>query len=795
MTDLERALSSFRNDPSLEGNICRWEVVPPKPARYAPFPTGVPQELVSLLQRRGIDRLYSHQADCVDRVLSGQHVVVVTPTASGKTLCYNIPVLSSIFKDPEARALYLFPTKALAQDQLADIHDVIEDSGRSIKTFTYDGDTPQQARKAIRTAGHVVITNPDMLHTAILPHHTKWVKLFSNLKYIVIDELHYYRGVFGSHFANVIRRLHRICEFYGSSPQVIASSATIANPKELAETLVERHFHLVAESGAPQGERHLLFYNPPVVNRQLGIRRSAMLEAKRIARPLLGAGVQTIVFTRSRTSTEILLTYLQELAGERRSGPKSRPPAPGQIRGYRGGYLPRERREIEKGLRDGAIRAVVSTNALELGIDIGNLDACVMVGYPGSVSSTWQQVGRAGRRTGVSAAVLIASSSPLDQYIVSQPGYFFGASPEQGLANPNNMVIMANHVKCAAYELPFMEGELFGSADPGAALELLAEEHIVHKLGNRWYWMSESFPAEDISLRSATAENFVIVDITRTGQPLIIGEVDRISAPTLVHEEAIYIHQGQLYQVEKLDYAEKKAFVKQVGVDYYTDANLAVDLQVLQVDSPPPPGQSCDTGADYGQSNSQQLGLRRDYGNVLVTAIATMFKKIKFHTHENIGSGPINLPEEQMHTDAYWLSLGDDVCAQLSSDEVEEGLVGLANIMANLAPVHLLCEPGDIRPVIQVRSPFTGRPTIYFYERYPGGVGLSQRLYTLHHRLLKTAQAHVKSCPCQEGCPSCVGPINEIGPSGKSAAARILTFLGNHQSEQEARLESATTAH
>src|SRR5438874_7591967 len=452
--------------------------LPAVAASHAPFPDQTDDRLRRALAARGIEQLYTHQAEAFEHALAGRNVVTITPTASGKTLCYNAPVLDAILKDPSTRALYLFPTKALAQDQLAELHALAElvsgDSGAPIGVFTYDGDTPSDARRAIRGKAHVVLSNPDMLHSGILPHHPRWAKLFENLRYVIIDELHAYRGVFGSHLANVLRRLRRICAHYGSRPVFLCSSATIANPRELAERLTEQPFELVDKSGAPRGEKCFVFVNPPVVNHQLGIRRSYLGESRRIASEFLKRNLQLIVFAQSRLSTEILTTYLKDDFD-------GIPGAPERIRGYRGGYLPNRRREIERGLREGQVRAVVATNALELGIDIGTLDACVMAGYPGTIASTWQRAGRAGRRTGRSAAVMVASSAPLDQFIVRHPSYFFDASPERALIDPDNLHILVDHIKCAAFELPFTTREEFGRHDLQEILGVLGEQGLVHR--------------------------------------------------------------------------------------------------------------------------------------------------------------------------------------------------------------------------------------------------------------------------------------------------------------------------
>src|SRR6202050_514382 len=552
--------------------------IPAREAQLVPMPGWVRPELAAAYGCKGIQELYSHQAAAAKLARSGKDFVVITPTASGKTLCYNLPVLNTILEDADTRALYLFPTKALAQDQLAELHDLSSRLDDCLGVFTYDGDTPSDARKAIRERGHIILTNPDMLHTGILPHHTKWTRVFENLKYVVLDELHTYRGVFGSHLANVFRRLARIAEFYGGKPQFICSSATIANPGELARQLIERPVEVVEENGAPAAEKLFVFYNPPMVNRKLGIRRSYLHRSTRVAKELLARKLQTIVFANSRLHTEVLLTYLQQA---NRPGPGE----PEPIRGYRGGYLPGERREIERGLRDGRIRGVVATSALELGIDIGSLDASVMAGYAGSIASTWQRAGRAGRRSGTSCAVMVASSAPLDQFIVQHPDYFFGRSPEHAYVQPDNLEILVNHLKCAAFELPLAPDEHFGDVNLQALCERLTEAGFLHRSGGNWHWVQEAYPADTVSLRSVTSDNFVIIHVTgeNEGEPEVIGEVDFSSALTTVHPKAIYIHQGQQYHVERLDFEQRKAYVKRVNVDYFTDAIRYTQVRGLEI--------------------------------------------------------------------------------------------------------------------------------------------------------------------------------------------------------------------
>src|SRR6266446_2581048 len=552
--------------------------IPAREANFAPMPDWVRVDLAAVYGEKGVGQLYSHQAAAAAAVHTGRNTVVVTPTASGKTLCYNLPVLNAVLENPDTRALYLFPTKALAQDQLSELHDLSARLDHRFGVFTYDGDTPADARKAIRERGHIVLSNPDMLHTGILPHHTRWQRLFENLRYVVLDELHTYRGVFGSHLANVLRRLRRIARFYGSDPQFICSSATIANPGELASRLAETEFEVIEENGAPAGEKFFIFYNPPVVNRFLGIRRSYINETSRVAQEFLKHDLQTLVFANSRLNTEVLLTYLQQA----NPMPPGQPPA---IRGYRGGYLPGERREIERGLREGRIRGVVSTNALELGIDVGSLDATVMAGYPGTIASTWQRAGRAGRRSGSSCAVLVASSAPLDQFIVRHPDYFFGNTPEHAYIQPDNLEVLVNHLKCAAFELPISPDEQFGNVNLPQLCEQLGEAGFLHKSGGDWHWIDEAYPADTISLRSVTSDNFVIIDTTGEdkGKPEVIGEVDFSSALTTVHPKAIYIHQGQQYHVEHLDFKERKSYVKLFDEDYYTDAIRYTQVRVLEI--------------------------------------------------------------------------------------------------------------------------------------------------------------------------------------------------------------------
>ena len=722
---------------------------------FQDIPVSVDIRLRDALKRRGIERLYTHQAEAFEQIEAGKNTVIVTPTASGKTLCYNLPVLNLLLREPEARAMYLFPTKALAEDQLHGFQATADELGAEIRAFTYDGDTPQDARKAIRSRANVVFTNPDMLHSGILPHHTRWAKVFENLRYVVIDELHYYRGVYGSHLANILRRLKRLCSFYGASPQFICSSATIANPRELAEALAEAPFTLVDRNGSPAGEKYFIFYNPPVVNWHLGIRRSYINETRRLAVELIGRGQQTLVFANNRLATEILLTYLRDACG--------RGPLPDDsICGYRSGYLPRERREAERRLRDGEIRGVVATNALELGIDIGSLDAVVMAGYPGTIASTWQRAGRAGRRQSASAAVLVASSAPLDQFIIEHPEYFFGQSPEHACINADNLEILLAHLKCASFELPLADGERFGPHDTADLCRFLEEAGFLHHAGGAWHWTSQSYPADAISLRAVTSDNFVVVDIT--AEPVVIAEVSFPAALTSLHEKAIYLHEARQYHVERFDYAERKAYVRQVECDYFTDAIDYTQVKILR---------------EFESSSLN--GAQRAHGDVRVNRQIVGFKKIKFYTLENVGAGKLSMPEQEMHTTSFWLRFPAEFLGRfedLTPTEKQNGLTGLGNALRSMAALRLMCDPRDLGVALGTSPPpAVFKPDLYLYDNYPGGVGQSAPLYEMTGRLLRDTAELLARCPCGDGCPSCVGPVGEIGERGKYAAMRILSAL------------------
>ncbi|MFL5712062.1 MAG: DEAD/DEAH box helicase [Chloroflexota bacterium] len=751
--DTGAVLSRLLEEPSLARGVVHHAVLPARPPDFEDFPDWLDPRIVAGLAGRGISRPYTHQAEAIEAVHGRSDVVVVTPTASGKSLCYSVPILQAIAEDPAARALLLFPTKALGQDQVAEIGELAAASKLHVSASTYDGDTPAPIRSAVRAAGQVVVTNPDMLHSAILPHHTKWFQLFEQLRFIVIDELHTYRGVFGSHVANVLRRLLRICAHYGSKPVIVCCSATIGNPAELAGMLTGRPARLIDRNGAPAGERHVVLVDPPILHPESGARGSSATLAQRWALPFLRAGRQTIVFGRSRVAVEILLTGLRESLRES-YGPRSK------VRGYRGGYLPTERRSIEHGLRDGEILGVVATNALELGVDIGRLDVSILAGYPGSVAATWQQFGRAGRRQGTSVAVLVASGAAVDQYVIHHPEFLLEGTPEEARCDPDNLHVLLAHLRAATFELPFEPGEVFGPAPADDLLAFLGESgHVRQASDGRWYWSSENFPASEISLRTAAPENVVIIDTT-PDRPRVLGEVDLFSAQVLVHERAIYIHESVQYYVDRLEWHERKAYVHRIDVDHYTYANRAVTLKPLDVFADAP-----------------ATGGRRIHGEVMVASLVTLFKKLKFVTDENVGWGPIDLPELELQTTAYWLT-ADASRDRWRRDELDVALLGAGRAIQTVAAIALMVDPRDLGLVTQVRSPHSEQPTIYLYEAVPGGIGLAERLWDRHDELLAGAADLIASCGCDAGCPACTGPRLEPEVDARALALRLLAELG-----------------
>ncbi|MDR1318621.1 MAG: DEAD/DEAH box helicase [Treponema sp.] len=783
--NLEKILES----PEFAPNIVVNRLLPAAEGAYVPFPEDLDPRIAASLRRRGIDRLYTHQAAVWEQVRAGKNVVVVTPTASGKTLCYNLPSLEALLEDENSRCLYLFPTKALSQDQQSELNEIVGSEaggfpGLPVKISTYDGDTPGSLRMSARDTGRIIISNPDMLHAGILPNHPKWIKFFSRLKYVVIDEAHAYRGVLGSHVANVIRRLRRIAAFYGALPQFILCSATIGNPGELAEALIGLPVTLIDNNGAPRGEKRIILYNPPLVDSVQGIRRSVVSESRRWMLALLRGGIKTILFAHSRVKTEVAASYVNEdLANIYTDNSRIR------VEAYRGGLLPNERREIERGLREGTIRGVVSTNALELGLDIGGLDASVVAGFPGSFNSFWQQSGRAGRRGGTSVSVFVASASPLDQFIMNDPEWFFRKSAEEARIDPDNPYILSDHVKCACFELPFRDeapgGDPFGSG-AAAVLEYLEEAGIVRhasgagsaagggapssKIRGQWHWADRSFPAEGVSLRSAAADNVVIIDVS-AGANTVIGEMDRPSAKELLFVNAVYIHRGRQYLVESLDIENRRCLVREAEVNYFTDGLVKTDIKVLTEDEEFAYRRS---GGEGDPASCLAGGVLSD---VLVRSQAAKFKKIRFRTHENVGYGDIDLPEEEMQTRALVLlfgpgSAGGKALASLDEQETGAVLSGMGTLIRLIAPVFLLCDPRDLGIAERVRDPHFGVPALYIYDKYPGGTGLSESLSRRAGELFRAIHGALLRCPCKAGCPSCVGP-----GGGKAAAEQFLRVL------------------
>ena len=865
---LSDLLTLWKNDPQTAPNISTWRVQPARRAVLADFPADLPVQISSALKAHGIRQLYSHQSAAWLASRRGENVVLATGTASGKTLAYNLPVLAAVLENPQTRALYLFPTKALTQDQSSGLTGLLDlTAGVSVKTAIYDGDTPQARRSLIRKNANIIFTNPDMLHTGILPHHTNWAEFFRDLRFVVIDEMHSYRGVFGSHVANVIRRLKRVARFYGASPQFVLTSATIANPAELASKLIEAPVTLVDVDGSARGERYFLIYNPPVIDEALGLRKSSIQESVRLCQDLLAQGVQSVVFARSRRSVEILLKYLQEAgrSGPRGSGrydltPRAEPPSANVLRGYRSGYMPAERREIEKGLREGSVRLVVATNALELGIDIGSLGAAVLVGYPGTIASVTQQSGRAGRGEAPAVSILIATANPLDQFLAHHPEYFFARSPEQALINPDHLLILLNHLRCALFEYPFEKGEKFGGLDVDEFMEFLTGSNEAHLSGEKYFWMADAYPAASVSLRSASPENIILSAEDGEG-PKTIGEIDLESAPWMVHPQAVYLHEGQQYFVQDLNFETHTATLIPVSLDYYTEATRETSVSLLSL---------MESAAISGGSKS--------YGDLQVTTQVTGFRKCLWYSGEIIGQAPLDLPPSQLQTTGYWISISEQTVATLAENglwtnapndygpewpkirervrardayccqvcgvregarqhdvhhkipfrqfvrsgaselaaetavsiappraeqvaranqldnlvtlcpechrqaeqnvRMRSGLAGLASVLGQLAPLFLMCDSGDLGVHFDPQAEFTeGAPTVVLYDLVPAGIGFSQKLFEIHAELVLRALELVQDCPCEDGCPSCVGPAGENGAGGKQETLAILQAL------------------
>jgi DEAD/DEAH box helicase domain-containing protein len=738
--DVSKFLRDLTGGRHYRGQIVTAKTLPGRPARYGECRLAMPEAVLSALRRQNIHRLYTHQAAAIDALREGRDVVVVTGTASGKTVCYNAPVAAELLQDPQARALYMFPTKALAQDQLGAIErlrDGSQELSGVMRAAVYDGDTPAHNRAKIRSDASVVLTNPDMLHVGILPYHAKWHAFLRSLRYIVIDELHTYRGIFGSHVALVLRRLLRLCEHYGSRPRVVCCSATIANPVELARSLTGREPTLVDDDGAPRGGKHFVLWNPPLLDKaDSGLaRRSANIEAVELLCELVRRRTQTIVFCKARVVAELVYKYASEaLKGE---GDLS-----SRIRPYRGGYLPNERREIEQELFAGRLLAVSSTTALELGIDVGALDAALLVGFPGTICSTWQQAGRAGRTSQDSLVVMLAYNDPIDQYLMRHPEYLFGASHENAVIDPGNPHILSSQIACACFEKPLTRDDerFFGPMAAGVA-DILAEEGQVKKLDGRAYWRSAEAPARACNLRTISPETYAIADASAGGK--VIGNVDSISAPELIYPQAIYLHEGRSYLVRELDIQAKLAKVEPAEVDYYTQPVLAHSCLLHE----PADRRDFLDGKQY-------------FGPADVTWQTTAFRKVKYYTMELVGQCELDLPSQTLATTAMWWTVSQGMRNGIAGAGFNpvEALVGVRNLMLAALPALSMCDRRDISGMVDFRN--LGEPTIVVYDRYRGGLGFAQRGYELIDQWLELCDSMVRECPCDDGCPSCVGLAN-----------------------------------
>jgi len=811
------------------------EELPERPAAYADVE--LDSRVRAALAARGIERLYTHQAEAICQVRAGRNVVIVTGTASGKTLCYHIPILESALNDPMATALAIYPTKALAQDQFRGLSELSANvAGLKLVAGPYDGDTPAEQRRKLRDRGSVILTNPDMLHQGILPHHARWGRFFTNLRYVVIDEVHAYRGVFGSHLANVLRRLHRICRHFGSRPQFICSSATIANPKEHAERVTREPMELVTNDGSPRGRKKFLLWNPPLLTGQSGApenwqtggeRRSALWTAVELMTSLVRSEIQTIVFTQTRLAAELIFAYARQMLE-----PHS-PKLAERVQAYRGGYLPEERREIERRLASGEILGVASTNALELGIDIGSLDACLLVGYPGTIASLWQRAGRAGRGADDALVVLIAQNSPIDQFLMYHSDYLFQQNPERAIIDPDNPHIVVGHLKCAVHELPLPDDEVetFGpyadailklleeggsvrhigghSAFPASGLPEPAQEaatplpsrhaepvagkaecpripeegdrHLSRPMAGKepvppgkWYWASSAYPAAEVNLRNLCGPVYTIQ--AGPGKDNVIGTMDEVSALSQLHDHAVYLHSGDTYFVTRLDLEKKIAFVERRDLDYYTQAVQSSQIRLDRVEQD---GDRClvigDRVPEHPTPNTDNP-LRVGFGDVTVTTSIPMFKKVKFHSRDSLGFEKLELPPQQLETVALWLVPPDRIRDLVRSHGrvYGEGLTGIANALVEVAPMFVMCDVQDIGVVVDATN--LGKDAIFLYDRYPGGMGYAERCVEVIGQLLSAVHTVVSQCGCEDGCPSCVGaavPAFALGDLDSAVRGRI----------------------
>ena len=733
----------------LDGKIVFEQHTPAKAAVYGSFGE-LDERVVSAVKALGIKKLYSHQSGAVEYALHGDDFVVVTPTSSGKTLCYNLPVCDAAVRGCSSRALYLFPTKALAQDQLKELDRLSQLLGGAVKSFTYDGDTPPAKRRLVRDEGNVIITNPDMLSSGILPRHTAWEKFFRNLKYIVVDEIHSYRGVFGSHLANLFARLERICEFYGSHPVFICCSATIANPKQHAEALTGRKMKLIARSGAPSSEKNFLIYNPKLLDKKRGIRRSSLFESARIASEAICSGISTIIFTRSRQNVELLLKTVRRKLQDNGKSPEL-------AAGYRSGYLPKERRAIETGLRDGRIRGVISTNALELGIDIGSLEFAVLHGYPGSVASLRQQIGRAGRRNSFSAAVMVASSNATDRFIAANPQMLVNAPSERARINPSNPYVFVSHALCSVFELPFHKGDKFAGQNIDRILDYYAKRNVLRAAetssGVIYTWNSGAYPAAEISLRSASGKYYSILDVTEQSRVRLIGTIDKASAPLLVFPGAVYFHAGQSYLVRELDAEKHECRVVLTSCDYFTESESVLRITV-----------------------KDEIERRNmcGWGNASLCVVPRLFRKLKLMTHEEVGHGEITLSEETLDTSVCWFELPQKL---EEKPWLGTALSGLAQLLKNIVPIFLMCDTNDVHVTWNTHDTYLKSPAIFIADNIPGGAGIAEGAFEIAGKLLEAAYGSISRCECDKGCPACVGISAENGENRKEIACNLLNIM------------------
>jgi DEAD/DEAH box helicase domain-containing protein len=735
-THISNFLENIQSSDGYRGQIAHINQIPPKDAVYQEPQTPISPTVRSALKTLGISSLYSHQAKAIDLISGGKNTSIVTSTASGKTICYNVPVLESLIADPKATALFLFPTKALAQDQLRVLgHFCSADAALQdlVRAGTYDGDTPRETRRKLRNEANVILTNPDMLHQGILPYHSRWSRFFSSLRYVVVDEMHTYRGIFGSNVANVLRRLRRILKHYGATPTFVLCSATIANPDELAETLIGDTCEVISTDGSPRGPKLFVLWNPPFLGAGSMDRKSSNVEAHELMVRLIEEGIQTITFTKARVVAELVLRYVRDALSRRN------PQLVKKVSAYRAGYLPEERRAIEKALFSGELLGVASTNALELGIDVGSLDASIIVGFPGTIASTWQQAGRAGRKSDEALVLFVPYNDPIDQYLIRHPDYFFGQTPENAVIDPVNPYILAGHLSCAAFELPLSQEDeaIFGKlTQPVTAV--LEDVKKVKKIDDRTYWATTEFPAAGVGLRTISDDTFTIVD--RTGPESVIGVVDAISAPELVYPEGVYMHDGATYLVRELDLDGKVAYVERKEVDYYTQPILDSSIRVKAE-----------------RKSAAWSDLNISYGDATVSWKTTSFKKIKFYSLDSIGYGSVDIPTQHLETVSLWLCPDKEVASYLKKKGKNpvEGLVALKNVLINILPLFVMCDRKDIGGIVE--SSNLGSPAIFLYDRFKGGLGFCEKGYGLLPGIIREVLHVIEDCPCESGCPSCVG--------------------------------------